>query len=158
MRVNTWIAYKQKIVGNSMGWYTLLFHLFTNINCICEFHVPRQNLYGLCIWYSFTNARIFRVEVGSKQSVHHSYRVFHYSDVIMRTMASPSFTQLLFQTQMKGKPKLRITGLCAGNSPVTGEFPAQKACNAENISFWWRHHARTTQLLWPLMVIRMGPR
>ena len=35
--------------------------------------------------------------------------------------------------------KLRVTGLCAGNSPVTGEFPAQMASNAENVSIWWRH-------------------
>ena len=27
-----------------------------------------------------------------------------------------------------------------GNSPVTGEFPAQMASNAENFSLWWRHH------------------
>ena len=37
--------------------------------------------------------------------------------------------------------KLRVTGLCAGNSPVTVEFPAQRASNAENVSIWWRHHA-----------------
>ena len=30
--------------------------------------------------------------------------------------------------------KLRVTGLCEGNSLVTGEFPAQMASNAENIS------------------------
>ena len=36
--------------------------------------------------------------------------------------------------------KLRVTGLCAGNSPVTVEFPAQTASNAENVSIWWRHH------------------
>ena len=36
--------------------------------------------------------------------------------------------------------KLRVTGLCVGNSPGTGEFPAQMAGNAENISIWWRHH------------------
>ena len=36
---------------------------------------------------------------------------------------------------------LTITGLCAGNSPVTGEFPAQMASNTENVSIWWRHHA-----------------
>ena len=36
--------------------------------------------------------------------------------------------------------KLRVSGLCEGNSPVTGEFPAQGAGNAENISIWWRHH------------------
>ena len=34
----------------------------------------------------------------------------------------------------------RVTGLCAGNSPVTGEFPSQKASYAENVSIWWRHH------------------
>ena len=35
--------------------------------------------------------------------------------------------------------KLRITGLCEGNPPVTGIFPSQRARNAENISIWWRH-------------------
>ena len=35
--------------------------------------------------------------------------------------------------------KLRISGLCAGNSPVTGEFPAQRSSNAKNASIWWRH-------------------
>ena len=35
--------------------------------------------------------------------------------------------------------KLRVTGLCLGNSPVIGEFPAQKASNAENVSIWWPH-------------------
>ena len=29
----------------------------------------------------------------------------------------------------------------SGNSPVTGEFPAQRASNAENVSIWLRHHA-----------------
>ena len=36
--------------------------------------------------------------------------------------------------------KLRVTGLCVGNSPGTGEFPAQMASNAENLSIAWRHH------------------
>ena len=40
----------------------------------------------------------------------------------------------------KKTAKIRVTGLCAGNSPVTGEFPAQRASNAENVSIWWRHH------------------
>ena len=31
--------------------------------------------------------------------------------------------------------KLRVTGLCEGNSPVTGEFPTQKASNAEMFPF-----------------------
>ena len=46
----------------------------------------------------------------------------------------------LFRRRWKKTLKLRVTGLCMGNSPVTGEFPAQMASNAENVSIWWRHH------------------
>ena len=46
----------------------------------------------------------------------------------------------LFRQRSKKTSKLRVTGLCAGNSPATGEFPAQRASNAENVSIWWRHH------------------
>ena len=48
----------------------------------------------------------------------------------------------LFRRRSKKIQKLRVTGLCAGNSPVTGEFPAQKASNAENAFIRWRHHVR----------------
>ena len=46
----------------------------------------------------------------------------------------------LFGRRSKKKSKLRVTGLCAGNSPGTAEFPAQMASNAENVSIWWCHH------------------
>ena len=46
----------------------------------------------------------------------------------------------LFRRRSKKTSKLRVTGLWAGNSPGTGEFPAQMARNAENVSIWWRHH------------------
>ena len=39
--------------------------------------------------------------------------------------------------------KLRVTGLCVGNSPVTGEFATQMASNTENVSIWWRHCDKT---------------
>ena len=45
----------------------------------------------------------------------------------------------LFRRRSKKTSKLRVTGLCAGNSPGTGEFPAQMDSNAENVSIWWRH-------------------
>ena len=49
----------------------------------------------------------------------------------------------LFGCRSKNISKLRVTGLCEGNSPVTGEFPAQMVSNAENVSIWWRHHVFT---------------
>ena len=53
----------------------------------------------------------------------------------------------LFRRRSKKTSKLRVTGLCAGKSPLTGEFPAQMASNAENVSIWWRHHHRGRSLL-----------
>ena len=47
----------------------------------------------------------------------------------------------LFRRRSKKTSKLRVTGICAGNSPGTGEFPAQMASNAKNVSIRWRHHA-----------------
>ena len=49
----------------------------------------------------------------------------------------------LFRRRSIKTSKLRVIGLSAGNSPVTGEFPAQKASNAEDVSIWWRHHDST---------------
>ena len=45
-----------------------------------------------------------------------------------------------FRRTSKNTSKLRVSGLCAGNSSVTSEFPAQKTSNSEYISIWWRHH------------------
>ena len=46
----------------------------------------------------------------------------------------------LFRCRSKKTSKLRVTGLCVGNSPVTCEMPAQRASNTENVSIWWHHH------------------
>ena len=62
----------------------------------------------------------------------------------------------LFRRRSKKTSKLRVTGLCAENSPVTGEFPAQMASNAENVSIWWRHHVliiHAPNYLFPLSIM-----
>ena len=69
------------------------------------------------------------------------------TDVIMGTIASQItsltivYSIVYSDADQKKISTLRVTGLCAGNSPETGEFPAQMASNAENVSIWWRHHA-----------------
>ena len=47
----------------------------------------------------------------------------------------------LFGLRSNKTSKLRVTGLCVGNSSRTGEFLAQMASNAENVSIWWSHRA-----------------
>ena len=56
----------------------------------------------------------------------------------------------LFRHRSKKTSKLRVTGLCAGNSPGTGEFPAQMVSDTENVSIWWRHHVMKTH--WATML------
>ena len=64
----------------------------------------------------------------------------HYSDVIMGAMASQNTNStVFFHVQIKENIKAPRHWLL-WNSPVTGEFPAQMASNAENVSIWWRHH------------------
>ena len=54
----------------------------------------------------------------------------------------------LIRCRSKETSKLRVAGLCVGNSPGTGEFPAQMARNAENVPIWWRHHASLARVYW----------
>ena len=60
----------------------------------------------------------------------------------------------LFGRRSKKISKLRVTGLCAENSPGTGDFPAQMASYAENVSIWWRHHGSLWQ--WHLTIMING--
>ena len=53
-----------------------------------------------------------------------------------------------FRRRSKKTSKLRVTGLCAGNSPVTGVFPTQMSSNVENVSIWWRHHGFENRVLY----------
>ena len=69
---------------------------------------------------------------------------WYCNDVIMSPNASQvtslTIVYSAFYSRSKKTSKIRVTGLCVVNSPVTSEFPAQKANNSENFSIWWRHH------------------
>ena len=59
--------------------------------------------------------------------------------------ASLVFTQSFVQTQIKENIKApRHWPLCGEFPAGTGEFPAQMASNAENVSIWWRQHVKLT--------------
>ena len=89
---------------------------------------------------------ILGVSNGFLRSIHrHSPALHHYIDVIMATMASQItslrlFTQPFIQTQIKENTKAPRHWPFYGEFTGTGEFPAQRASKAENVSIWWRHH------------------
>ena len=46
----------------------------------------------------------------------------------------------LFRRRPKKTSKLRVTGLCVGNSPVPVDSPHTGPVTQKNVSIWWRHH------------------
>ena len=79
-------------------------------------------------------------------TTHYKYWIFSLQwrqndhDCVSNHQPPSCLLNRLFRRRSKKTSKLRVTGLCAGNSPETGEFAAQRASNAENVSIWWRHH------------------
>ena len=54
------------------------------------------------------------------------------------------YSTVYSRRRSKKTPMLRVTGL---SEPVAGEFPAQRASNAENFSIWWRHDVKPHAVL-----------
>ena len=87
----------------------------------------------------WTNGWINNRNAGDLGLHHTHYDTERVSFVYIHTY-STCLLNRSFGRRSKKTSKLRVTGLCVGNSPETGEFPAQMASNAENVSIWWRHH------------------
>ena len=70
----------------------------------------------------------------------------HYNDVIMSAMTSQiTRVSIVWFTVCSGADRREhqstaSQGLCEESFLVTGDFTAQRASNAENVSIWWRHH------------------
>ena len=77
---------------------------------------------------------------GSKYSLHTLEWRHNGRDSISNHQPHDCLLNRLSRRKSKKTSKLRVTGLCAGNSPGTGEFPAQRVSNSEYVSIWWRHH------------------
>ena len=57
----------------------------------------------------------------------------------MRAMAYKiTCVSIVYWTLCSEHTKAPRHGFCEGNSPVTGDFPAQRAISAESVSIWWR--------------------
>ena len=134
------------------GWYTLcpIWHIVPIICVIVQ-----------CILWNIQIGMINIVSFGT-----HMYRVglslqwrHNGHDIVSNNQPHDCLLHHLFRRRSKKKSKLRVTGLCAGNSPGTGEFPEQMASYAENVSIWWRHHGfynlkgRFTGPVYPAVVI-----
>ena len=96
-------------------------------NCpFCSFHIPET---------------VPKHNSNYRADIHGSLRWHHNEhDCVSNHHRFDCLLNRLFRSRSKKISKVRITGLCVWNSPETGEFPTQRASNAEIVSIWWRHH------------------
>ena len=108
-----------------------------------EYHItdpsPKSNLYGETSKLFF---KPLRKEWSETLQWHHNGH-----DSVSNHQPHDCLLNRLFRRRSKKTSKLLVTGLCAGNSPGTGEFPAQMASNEENVSIWWRHHEKDRNMM-----------
>ena len=101
---------------------------------------------------------LIKISLGSQLNVLNRFwdvnETLHYDDVIMTAMASQITSLMIvystvysgaYQTKHQSSASLALCGEFTG----TGEFPAQRANNVENVSIWWRHHVLDFSTRWP---------
>ena len=127
---------------NATDYFERVITLVSVIICACSSH--NWNMETLC--HFFCNL-FYELEC-----IHHlKWHLVFFSlqwrhngrDSVSNHQPHDCFLKRWFRHRSNKTSKLRATGLCAGNSPEAGEFPAQMASNAENVSIWWRHHVNT---------------
>ena len=111
------------------------------IQCLCNIaincrintiiYTQRSSVFGHSVGYGTTDELLLNMSLLWRHNGHTGVSNHQHHDCLLNHS---------FRRRLKKTSKLRITGLCAGNSPVTGEFPAQMASNEENVPIWWRHH------------------
>ena len=131
-----WRHNERDCVSNHQPHYCLLKRLFgrrskktskLRVTGLCEGNSPEAG--------EFTAQRASNAENVPIWWRHH--------DTVTNHLRLDSLLNRLFRQRSKKTSKLRVTGLCEGNSPVTGEFPTQRTSNAKNVSIWLRHRVTT---------------
>ena len=61
-------------------------------------------------------------------------------DSVSNTSLTIVYSTVYSHTDQRKHQSSASLAFVQGNSPGTGEFPAQMASNMKNVSIWWRHH------------------
>ena len=126
--VTSGFPYKGSVMQNFLF---SLFLAWTSFRRISELMI----WVALIQWYSNWSSEYYTGKINST----------YFEDIFFQKYSI--FTDADQRRHQSSTPLACATSLChcEGNSVVTGEFPAQRASDMENVSIWWRHHAALTQ-------------
>ena len=135
-----------------MTWFQVCWRRYTSRSWTYE--VQRSNIYSIII-VGGTSVTLFQEAIQAARRRSRQFRADYMGhtnlceikwpcplqwrhnerDGISNHQPSYCLLNRLFSRRSKKTPKPRVTGLCVGNSPVTGEFPAQRASNGDFFPF-----------------------
>ena len=121
----------------------ILIHISIKFANQCQTHDISALIWVLG-WYIYasTGLTYFILEAPSCSGLNHCALQLRHNerDGVSNHQGLDCLLTRLLRRRSKKTPKLRVIGLCEGNSPETDGFPSKWASNAENASISWRHH------------------
>ena len=127
------MATRKRLTSTTSKVYSSMWNIMIGQSILINFQSWEHTFF--LIWFLYQTLCNRCAQRGHTLQWHHNGR-----DGVSNHQPHDCLLNRLFRRRSKKTSKLCVTGLCAGNSPVTGEFPTQMASNAENVSIWWRHH------------------
>ena len=133
------LALTIRYLGVCKIWLDSIWHLF---------HLHRNRTFpDIVAFFYHKSLHRSRSTMGRCNITRYSLRWRHNGrDGVWNHQPHDCLLNRLFGCRSKKASKLSVTGLCVGNSPGTGELPAQMASNAENVSIWCRHHVVSAEV------------
>ena len=145
----SWMTYCHTLCAMSIGPTILRYSYFkiwpwksmVKVMCVVkgQWHVWPSNFKGQDYGHAAANQQAY-CTLPTFLMVHTLRWRHNGPDSVSNHQPHDCLLNRLFRRRSKKTSKLRATGLCAGNSPGTGELPAQMGSYAENVSIWWRYH------------------
>ena len=142
------LLYRTSITGEETKWCTLLYMVavWYDLNSSMSLLLLRLT-WG--VYRGLSVVQNWPTRINTWYGSHGKYALqwrHNVRDCVLNHQPRDYLHNHLIRRRSKKAWKLRATGVCAGNSPMTGElFPAQKPTNAEIASIWWCHRDQLRQ-------------
>ena len=110
-------------------------------------------MFSICPWLDIKTAiftKLFKLKPSHSHARLNTLQWRHnLSDGVSNHIVSIVYSTVCLDSDQRNHQGSATLAICEGNSPVTGEFPLQRASNVENASIWWRHHEPSEYITYP---------
>ena len=142
LQIKWWFDAEQRFISMGFPFIFMAWYVFARQNV--NGSVEMCFVYSIGVVYACDSLPIIVWYAAQTLGLHCPWKALEWRHNARDGVSNHQPHDCLFSREFRRRwtktSKLPVTGLCEGNSPVAGEFPEQRASNAENVPIWWRHH------------------